>query len=71
MEAYIQSELEASPKLYLLQNRLEPDKDCPPSHKTLHFRSPALFACIGYRMPKMARTLPPMCSATMEIMLSL
>ncbi|KAF8240369.1 hypothetical protein L208DRAFT_1233446 [Tricholoma matsutake] len=38
MEAYIQSELEASPKLYLLQNRLEPDKDCPPSHKTLHFR---------------------------------
>ncbi|KAF8240097.1 hypothetical protein L208DRAFT_1224108, partial [Tricholoma matsutake] len=35
MEAYIQSELEASPKL---QNRLEPDKDCPPSHKTLHFR---------------------------------
>ncbi|KAF8236892.1 hypothetical protein L208DRAFT_1390203 [Tricholoma matsutake] len=71
MEGYIQSELEASPKLYLLQNRLEPVKDCPASHKTLHFRSPALFACIGYRMPKMARTLPPTCSATMEIMPSL
>ena len=39
MEGYhIQSELETSPKLYLLQNRLEPVKDCPPSHKTLHFR---------------------------------
>ncbi|KAF8224405.1 hypothetical protein L208DRAFT_1511929, partial [Tricholoma matsutake] len=38
MEGYIQSELKASPKLYLLQNRLEPVKDCPPSHKTLHFR---------------------------------
>jgi hypothetical protein len=38
MEDYIQSELESSPKLYLLQNRLEPVKDCSPSHKTLHFR---------------------------------
>ena len=38
MEDYIQSELETSPKLYLLQNRLEPVKDCSPSHKTLHLR---------------------------------
>ena len=38
MEDYIQSEFESSPKLYLLQNRLEPVKDCSPSHKTLHFR---------------------------------
>jgi hypothetical protein len=38
MEGYIQSELETSPRLYLLQNRLEPGKDCPASLKTLHFR---------------------------------
>lgn len=38
MESYIQGELDGSPKLYLLQNRLEPVKDCHASLKTLHFR---------------------------------
>jgi hypothetical protein len=38
MEGYIQSELETFPKLYLLQNRPEPGKDCPASLKTLHLR---------------------------------
>jgi hypothetical protein len=28
----------SSPKLYLLHNRLEPQKDSPPVQKTLHFR---------------------------------